>query len=77
MSVIDRVLLGLRRVPRGFSADGRQLGLGLSAALDAQRARGAEPLDRASLHREPLDRRGTSRAGHEKAAEADRAAGAR
>ena len=45
MSVIDRVLSTLRRVPQGFSADGRSLGLGLSAALDAQRARGAEPLD--------------------------------
>lgn len=44
MSVIDRVLQGLRRVPRGFPADGRQLGIGLAAALDAQRARGAEPL---------------------------------
>ncbi len=48
MSVIDRVLRGLRRIPRGFPADGRQLGLGLAAALDAQRARGAEP-----LHPEP------------------------
>ncbi len=44
MSVIDRVVRGLRRIPRGFPADGRQLGLGLAAALDAQRARGAEPL---------------------------------
>ena len=33
-------------MPKGFPADGRQLGLGLAAALDAQRARGAEPLDR-------------------------------
>lgn len=56
MSVIDRVLLGLRRIPRGFPADGRQLGLGLAAALDAQRARGAEPLDRA-------DHRGAGRDG--------------
>ena len=46
MTVIERVLRGLRRVPRGFPADGRRLGLGLAAALDAQRARGAEPLDR-------------------------------
>lgn len=45
MSMIDRILSGLRRVPRGFPADGRQLGLGLAAALDAQRARGAEPID--------------------------------
>ena len=57
-SVISRVLGGLRRMPKGFPADGRQLGLGLSAALDAQRARGAEPLDR------PLDDlRGSDRAG--------------
>ena len=46
MTVIERVLRGLRRVPRGFPADGRRLGLGLAAALDAQRARGVEPLDR-------------------------------
>ncbi|MDN5919648.1 MAG: hypothetical protein L0I76_31875 [Pseudonocardia sp.] len=45
MSVIDRVLSTLRRVPRGFPADGRQLGIGLAAALDAQRRHGAEPLD--------------------------------
>lgn len=38
MSTIDRILNALRRVPRGFSADGRRLGLGLAAALDAQRA---------------------------------------
>lgn len=44
MSVFDRVLSTLRRVPRGFSADGRQLGIGLAAALDAQRRDGAEPL---------------------------------
>lgn len=56
MSVFDRVLLGLRRIPRGFSADGRQLGLGLAAALDAQRARGAEPLERG-----PAERRGAGR----------------
>ncbi|MBP2367987.1 hypothetical protein [Pseudonocardia parietis] len=74
MSVIDRVLLGLRRIPRGFSADGRQLGLGLSAALDAQRARGAEPLDRVSVDREPGDRRDVSRAGRADVADADRAA---
>lgn len=49
MSVIDRVLSGLRRVPRGFSADGRPLGVGLAAALDAQRARGAEPLNPAAV----------------------------
>lgn len=46
MTVIERVLRGLRRVPRGFPADGHRLGLGLAAAIDAQRARGAEPFDR-------------------------------
>ena len=35
MSTIDRILNALRRVPRGFSADGRRLGLGLAAALNA------------------------------------------
>ncbi len=29
----------LERVPRGFNADGRPVGLGLASALDAQRAR--------------------------------------
>lgn len=29
----------LERVPRGFIADGRPVGLGLASALDAQRAR--------------------------------------
>lgn len=53
MSVIERVLRGLHRVPRGFPADGHPLGLGLAAAIDAQRARGAEPLDREPLDREP------------------------
>ena len=77
MSVIDRVLLGLRRVPRGFSADGRQLGLGLSAALDAQRARGAEPLDHESIARESIDRGPGDRRDVSRTADADRAAGAR
>ena len=58
MSVTDRILRGLRRVPQGFPADGRQLGLGLAAALDAQRARGAEPLDR------EVGDRGAAHAGH-------------
>ena len=44
MSVFDRILCALRRVPRGFPADGRQLGLGLAAALDAQRARADRPV---------------------------------
>lgn len=58
MSVTDRVLHGLRRIPRGFSADGRQLGLGLAAALDNQRARGAEPLERDPGHRPAAGRPG-------------------
>lgn len=45
MSVVKSALSAVRRLPRGYSADGRSLGLGLAAALDAQRARGAEPVD--------------------------------
>ncbi|WP_028927408.1 hypothetical protein [Pseudonocardia acaciae] len=44
MSKFRSVLSALRRLPRGASADGRSIGLGLAAALDAQRARGAEPI---------------------------------
>lgn len=44
MSKFRSALSALRRVPRGASADGRSIGLGLAAALDAQRARGAEPM---------------------------------
>ncbi|HTF51449.1 MAG TPA: hypothetical protein VK735_28730 [Pseudonocardia sp.] len=43
MSAVNSVIAAVRRIPRGFSADGHSLGLGLAAALDAQRARGAEP----------------------------------
>lgn len=45
MSIRHTVKLALRGLPRGYSADGRSLGVGLSSALDVQRARGAEPLD--------------------------------
>lgn len=44
MSALKNVIAAVRRLPRGYSADGRSLGLGLAAALDAQRARGAEPM---------------------------------
>lgn len=46
MSFVNSALSAVRRLPRGYSADGRSLGLGLAAALEAQRARGAEPMDR-------------------------------
>lgn len=68
MSMIDRVLRGLRRIPRGFPADGRQLGLGLAAALDAQRARGAEP-----VFPKEGDRRDTSPVEHSGVGTRDRA----
>lgn len=45
MSVFRTLRAALRRMPRGYPADGRRLGLGLATAMDAQRARGAEPMD--------------------------------
>jgi hypothetical protein len=45
MSIFDTLRAALRRVPRGYPADGRRLGLGLDAAMAAQRARGAEPME--------------------------------
>lgn len=37
MSVLNNVLSAVQSLPRGYPADGRRLGLGLAAALDAQR----------------------------------------
>ncbi|WP_433277774.1 hypothetical protein ACQPZA_01795 [Pseudonocardia xinjiangensis] len=37
-----KVVRALSTMPRGFNADGRALGLGLDAALRAQRAHGAD-----------------------------------
>ena len=42
MRTLRKVLHSLSTMPRGFNADGRALGLGLAAALQAQRARGAD-----------------------------------
>lgn len=39
MRTLHDVRRYLERVPRGFIADGRPVGLGLASALDAQRAR--------------------------------------
>lgn len=52
MSVRHNVRSALRRLPLGYSADGRGLGIGLTAALDAQRARGAEPMEYDALPRQ-------------------------
>ncbi|MBO0848601.1 MAG: hypothetical protein J2P20_04005 [Pseudonocardia sp.] len=51
MSVLDTLRAAVRRVPRGYPADGRSLGLGLAAAMDAQRARGAEPMEQVARTR--------------------------
>jgi hypothetical protein len=42
MRTLHKVVHSLSTTPRGFNADGRALGLGLAAALQAQRARGAD-----------------------------------
>jgi hypothetical protein len=42
MRMIRRLVHALSTVPRGFNADSRALGLGLDAALRAQRADGAD-----------------------------------
>lgn len=42
MSTFRKIIDALSTMPRGFNADGRALGLGLDAALKAQRAAGAD-----------------------------------
>jgi hypothetical protein len=42
MRTLRNFFRSLADLPRGASADGRSIGLGLDAALRAQRARGAE-----------------------------------
>jgi hypothetical protein len=42
MRTLRNFVRSLADLPRGASADGRSIGLGLDAALRAQRARGAE-----------------------------------
>lgn len=42
MRTLRNIVESLAKMPRGFSADGRPIGLGLDAALKAQRARGAD-----------------------------------
>ena len=42
MRTFRTIVQYLSDMPRGFSADGRALGLGLDAALKAQRATGAD-----------------------------------
>jgi hypothetical protein len=44
MRTLRKFIQSLADLPHGSSADGRSIGLGLDAALQAQRARGAEPL---------------------------------
>ena len=42
MRTLRKFIRSVADLPRGSSADGRSIGLGLDAALRAQRARGAE-----------------------------------
>ena len=42
MRTLRKFIRSLADLPRGSSADGRGIGLGLDVALRAQRARGAE-----------------------------------
>jgi len=51
MRTLRNIIQSMADMPRGFNADGRALGLGLDAALKAQRAAGADvqPLRSAKL----------------------------
>ena len=51
MSKIKSVLSAIQRIPSGASADGGVIGVGLTAALRAQRARGAEPMEQSDQAR--------------------------
>jgi hypothetical protein len=42
MRTLRNIIRSLADLPRGSSADGRSIGLGLDAAMRAQRARGAD-----------------------------------
>jgi hypothetical protein len=42
MRTLRNIVRSLVDLPRGFSADGRAIGLGLDAAMKAQRAAGAD-----------------------------------
>jgi hypothetical protein len=42
MRTLRNIVQSLADLPRGFSADGRAIGLGLDAALKAQRTAGAD-----------------------------------
>ncbi|OZM84186.1 hypothetical protein [Pseudonocardia sp. MH-G8] len=44
MRTLRNFIRSLADLPRGSSADGRSIGLGLDAAMRAQRARGAEAM---------------------------------
>ena len=56
MRTLRNIVESLSRLPIGASADGRAIGLGLDAALQAQRARGvdAQPLRRPVDVKEPV-----------------------
>lgn len=56
MRTLRNIVETLSRLPSGASADGRPIGLGLDAALQAQRARGvdAQPLRRPVDVKEPV-----------------------
>lgn len=43
MRTLQRVVEFLKKVPMGAPADGGRIGVGLDAAMDAQRARVAQP----------------------------------
>lgn len=47
MRTLRDILRSLNRMPRGYSADGRMLGLGLASAMQAQQADGDDARHRA------------------------------
>jgi hypothetical protein len=62
MRTLRNFIRSLADLPRGSSADGRSIGLGLDAALGALRARGAESEPLTTQVRPAADDRPYSRA---------------
>ena len=55
MRTLRNIIQSLADMPRGFNADGRAIGLGLDAALKAQRAAGADVRSIRLAHRPAAD----------------------
>ena len=62
MRTLRNFIRSLADLPRGAAADGRSIGIGLDAAMRAQRARGAEARPLRSRVRPSTDERPFTRA---------------